>query len=79
VNDTWAIRVIFDTGESSRVLADKQVCSEAYNEWVESMDSYEDESKLIQIEGFTDSADKAPLLMAVKVSSIKCISIWKMY
>jgi hypothetical protein len=71
--------VVFNTGDSQQVLADEEVCRVAYQEWVDSMSSYGDETQLLQIAGFTDSADKAPLEVVARMNAIKSISIMKMY
>lgn len=81
-HEVWSLVVIFSTGDSMQICASEHACKTAHDRWTDSITKgfeVEGEDNLIEIEGFTDSADRAPRKMAFLADQVKCVSTWRLY
>ncbi len=81
--EIWKITIIFKSADYSAVLASEHICKTAYDAWIDCVSqgfSTEDTpSDIIEIEGTTDTADRAPMKVAFLASEVKAVNVLRMY
>lgn len=79
--EVWTILIVFKNGQPMTMCADEHTCKTCYENWIDSMgQGFEvGDNKLIEIDGFTDSADRAPCKFAFLYDEVLAIRTWRMY
>lgn len=80
--EIWKITVVFKTGDAISMCTSEHACKTAYDSWIDSISAFDAEgtaADLIEIDGITDTADRAPTKMGFLRSEVKAISILRMY
>ena len=76
----WAVRIHFGSGETYEILTGENEAQRVFTEWTELVSGgYENPTALVQLSGFTNSADSAACLVAFLAKTIKGIDIWFMH
>lgn len=79
-SDTWQVRLIFDLGDVVQICCTEHAAKTFYDEWVDAVEQEEiAEVKVITLEGFCDTADRAPAKLAARPSTIKTINLVHLY
>lgn len=79
MNTLYRLIMTDDHGITYTINGSEEVLRAAYNELKEAMSGVYDGGVMVEINGMTDSADRAEHTLLVKASSIIALSITKMY
>ncbi len=81
--EIWKITIIFKSADYSAVLASEHACKTAYDTWMDCISQGYDAggtpNDIIEIEGTTDTADRAPMKVAFLASEVKAVNVLRMY
>lgn len=80
--EIWKITIIFRSTDSVSLCTSEHACKTAYDQWIDRMVSFSAEGTdgdLIEVQGMTDTADKAPMQVACLASEVKAITVLRMY
>jgi len=81
MGEIWSVRIWFHTGESVVIcMRDEGSAEAARDEWEEAFNDFSEESETpLKVEGFCDTADRAPLRLSYLPSSARSVGVCRMY
>ena len=80
MKEIWSVQIQVDTGDNLVVCCDRDTAQTFQGEWEEAMQAtFEASTDILKIEGYTDTADRAPASWVGRADSIKGVGIGLMY